>query len=212
VQQPLNPKIYHIVHIDRLQSIVADGYLFCDAAIVKKNPPGTTIGMNRIKERRLTSKLSSYDLNVGDCVPFYFCPRSVMLYLLSRGNHQDIHYHGGQEAIIHFEADMAAVVGWAEKNHQRWLFTLSNAGSNYFEERTDLKRICDLDWNAIQENDWSACKEGKQAEFLIEQMFPFYLVDRIGVFSQSILEQVELALRDCRINAPQIEVIRNWYY
>ena len=77
---PPQPKIYHIVHLDRLKSIIADNYLWCDAEILKRQLPGTTIGMNNIKQRRLTTHLRSHsDLCVGDCVPFYFCPRSVML-------------------------------------------------------------------------------------------------------------------------------------
>ena len=28
---PTEPKIYHIVHVDRLASIIADGYLWSDA-------------------------------------------------------------------------------------------------------------------------------------------------------------------------------------
>ena len=32
---PMQPKIYHIMHVDRLPSIVADGYLWCDAEIVR---------------------------------------------------------------------------------------------------------------------------------------------------------------------------------
>mgnify|MGYP002685313558 CR=1 FL=1 len=43
---PPQPKIYHIAHVDRLPSIVADGFLWCDAEIVRRMPPGTTIGMN----------------------------------------------------------------------------------------------------------------------------------------------------------------------
>ena len=50
---PPQPKIYHIAHVDRLPSIVADGFLWCDAEIVRRVPPGTTIGMNGIKQRRL---------------------------------------------------------------------------------------------------------------------------------------------------------------
>ena len=50
---PAAPKIYHIVHVDRLPSIVADDNLWSDAEIVQRNPPGTTIGMNSIKHRRL---------------------------------------------------------------------------------------------------------------------------------------------------------------
>src|SRR6266568_599640 len=72
-QIPENPKIYHIVHVDRLASIIAGG-LWCDAEVVRRAPPGTTIGMNAIKQRRLTElTLSSHPgLHVGDCVPFYF--------------------------------------------------------------------------------------------------------------------------------------------
>ena len=80
MQVPRQPKIYHIVHVDRLKSIIADNYIWCDAEILRRQPPGTTIGMNNIKQRRRTKRLSSHpDLCVGDCVPFYFCPRSIML-------------------------------------------------------------------------------------------------------------------------------------
>ena len=95
---PAHPKIYHIVHVDRLASIVADGCLLCDAEIARREPVGTTIGMNHIKQRRLTElSLQSYpDLYVGACVPFYFCPRSVMLYVINQANDEQLSYRGGQ--------------------------------------------------------------------------------------------------------------------
>ena len=127
---PAEPKIYHIVHVDRLASIVADNYLWCDAEIATRQPEGTTIGMNGIKQRRLTKTLTSHpDLRVGDCVPFYFCPRSVMLYVISQRNHQELTYQGGQAPIVHLEADLRQTIVWAEKHKQRWAFTLSNAGA-----------------------------------------------------------------------------------
>ena len=49
---PSRPKIYHIAHVDRLASIVTDGFLWCDAEIIQRAPVGTTIGMNSIKQRR----------------------------------------------------------------------------------------------------------------------------------------------------------------
>jgi hypothetical protein len=71
---PAQPKIYHIVHVDRLPSIIADGHVWCDAEIIRRSPPGTTVGMNHIKQRRLQLSLTSHpQLHVGDCVPFYFC-------------------------------------------------------------------------------------------------------------------------------------------
>lgn len=58
---PTQPKIYHIVHVDRLLSIIQDGYLWCDAEIVRRNQGGTSIGMNHIKQRRLSQlTLDSY--------------------------------------------------------------------------------------------------------------------------------------------------------
>ena len=69
-------KIYHIVHIGNLPSIIEDGYLFSDAEMRKRPQNSVLIGMNGIKERRLTLSLTSHScLHVGECVPFYFCPR-----------------------------------------------------------------------------------------------------------------------------------------
>ena len=84
---PNAPKIYHIVHVDRLESIIADGFLWSDGEVQRRAPPGTTIGMSAIKERRLNELfLASHPLlTVGHCVPFYFCPRSIMLYLIHQG-------------------------------------------------------------------------------------------------------------------------------
>jgi len=84
---PARPKIYHIVHMDRLPSIIRDGFLLSDTEISRRTPHGTTIGMSSIKQRRLGLMLSSHPgLHVGECVPFYFCPRSVMLYMIYRAN------------------------------------------------------------------------------------------------------------------------------
>ena len=50
---PVQPKIYHIVHVDRLSSIIADGCLWCDAEALRRDLLGTAIGMNAIKQWRL---------------------------------------------------------------------------------------------------------------------------------------------------------------
>lgn len=214
---PADPKIYHIVHVDRLPSIVADGWLWCDEEVVRRetmNPGmGTTIGMTSIKQRRLTElTLSSHaDLYVGQCVPFYFCPRSVMLYLIHRANHPELTYRGGQRPIVHLEADLRHSVSWADQNQRRWAFTSSNAGSSYFEDRADLARLGELDWDAIAARDWRGRKEGKQAEFLVERSFPWPLFGRIGVLSNEVHHQVRTALQEAE-HRPSLEVRPDWYY
>ena len=167
------PKLYHIVHVDRLPSIVADGCLWCDAEVVRRAPPGTTIGMNGIKQRRLTElTLNSHpQLHVGDCVPFYFCPRSVMLYLMYQGNHPDLDYRGGQDPIIHLEADLQAVVDWAKRHKRRWAFTLSNAGSNYFEDRADLSQLGEIDWDASRHGSGRTVRNASRPNFCWNTVF-----------------------------------------
>ena len=211
------PKIYHIVHVDRLPSIIADGHLWSHAEVSQRarvsGDTGTTIGMDSIKEMRLTVRqLNSHPgLYVGQCVPFYFCPRSVMLYLIWKANNPKLGYRGGQEPIVHLEADLRETVAWAEQNRRRWAFTLSNAASGYFEDRADLTQLNELDWDAIAARDWRACKERKQAELLVEHSFPWQLVSRIGVESRRVFGQVSVAVRQAE-HRPALEVRPDWYY
>ena len=209
---PAEPKIYHIVHVDRLASIVADNCLWCDSEIATRQPEGTTIGMNSIKQRRRTKTLNSHpDLRVGDCVPFYFCPRSVMLYVISQRNHQELTYQGGQDPIVHLEADLRQTIVWAEKHKQRWAFTLSNAGAAYFADRCNLAQLGEIDWEAVRTREWQQHKEGKQAEFLIERQFPWELVSRIGVRSPQVYRQTLSAI-EAGIHQPPIDIKPEWYY
>ena len=169
--------------------------------------------MNDIKRRRLESlRLTSYpDLLVGSCVPFYFCPRSVMLYVIHRGNHPGVTYQGGQGPIVHLEADLRRAVEWASHQHRRWAITLTNAGSSYFEDRCDLSSLNEIDWKAVHAQDWRSCKETKQAEFLLEHSFPWSLVERIGVLSSIAQQQVVDALGESSYQPPT-EVLPEWYY
>lgn len=209
---PANPKIYHIVHVDRLSSIINDSFLWCDAEIVKRSPNGTIIGISGIKQRRMELTLDNHPgLHVGDCVPFYFCPRSVMLYILYQANRIELNYRGGQGPIIHLEADLRQTVAWAEKNNLRWAFTLSNAGTRFFEDRCDLKQLNEINWRAVQAVDWRNCRDDKQAEFLIEKQFPWELVSRIGLRTQQARDQVNEMLQAASYK-PQVEIKTEWYY
>lgn len=211
---PSHPKIYHIVHVDRLASIAADGHLWCDAVAIQRSSSGTVIGMQDLKSRRLRLSLSTYtNLKVGHCVPFYFCPRSIMLYIIAKANHQNLGYRGGQEPIVHLEADLSETVAWAENQGARWAFTLSNAASNYFEDRTGRHNLEQIDWAAVQALQWSASgvRDRKQSEFLLEHCFPLSLVRRVGVLSPSLVHRVSQALGTSG-HRPVIEIKRDWYY
>lgn len=208
--------LYHIVHIDKLPLILTSGktgMLICDSAVQKRSCLGTTIGMSKIKDRRMNElTLSSHpDLYVGDCVPFYFCPRSIMLYMFYQNNHPDIAYRGGQAPIVHLVLKMMDVVEWANSHKRRWAFTDSNAGSRYFNDYCDLSYINELNWDAINASNWSNCKEEKQAEFLVEGSLPWHLVKGIGVYSSEYYYKVCAAISNAS-HKPQVKIKHNWYY
>ena len=119
--------------VHNLAGIVAEGILLSDAAMIERGGPPQAVGMSAIKRRRVEElEVSCHPgTKVGDYVPFYFCPRSVMLFVIYCANHPELTYRGGQEPIVHLETDLHAVVAWANANGARWAFSLSNAGARY---------------------------------------------------------------------------------
>jgi hypothetical protein len=213
-QPPAHPKIYHIVHVDRLPSIIADGCLWSDAVMAARQGPGTMIGMSTIKARRLRLPVPCHQGTcVGDFVPFYFCTRSVMLFVIQRANAEELTYRGGQGPIVHLEADLQRTIGWAAEARRHWAFSLSNAGAFYTQFRSDLDHLEEVNWPAVRSTDFRSAdvKEGKQAEFLVHESFPWSLVERIGVLSQGVAQQVANAMRGKQHN-PRVEIRREWYY
>ncbi len=90
---PSRPFIYHITHVNNLPYIIKEGGLWSDADMIAQGKNQTSIGLGTIKERRLSLPVKCYPQScVGQYVPFYFCPRSIMLFLLHRGNHPDLSY------------------------------------------------------------------------------------------------------------------------
>lgn len=211
---PSKPQIFHIVHQGRIASIVKDGFLWSDAVISRrKSTSGACIGMSKIKERRLKQLcLQSHpDLFVGECVPFYFCPRSIMLYVLHKKNHPDLSYRAGQEEIVHLQFDLLETVNWARSCRRRWAFSLSNAGSCFFEDRSELDALGDLDWQAIFARDWRACREAKQAEFLVETSVPWSLVRTVGVHNDATRAFLFSSVPNLA-DLPGVKIRREWYY
>ena len=208
---PELPKIYHIVHWDRLLSIIRSRKLWCDAVMTGQKHAGTNIGINEIKRRRLTIALTSrLGLRVGDCVPFNFCPRSVMLHKISTRSH-DLPYRGGQGSIIHLQADLHKVIRWADKYKRLWAFTTSNAGSKHFEDFAHAQFLDKIDWDAVEATWWPEVRGAKQAEFLLQLFFPWGLIERIGVYSHEIKNNV-LSVLSRATYRPPVEVERGWYY
>lgn len=208
---PAQSKIYHIVHVDNLASIVADGCLWPDSVMVKR-AGAAVIGNHEIKADRLRLPVDCHPGTfVGDYVPFYLCPRSVMLYVISRRNHPNVAYKDGQGPVVHLVADMDEVVSWAKANSRRWAFTDINAANRAADFYNDLADLDKLNWTAIGAKQWVSCRDHKMAEFLMHQGFPWELVKEIGVHSESIGARAVAAFGKST-HRPEVRVREEWYY
>jgi len=212
---PAQPKIYHITHVDNLAPIVGAGCIEADGRRVGQGGGQRSIGMTEIKRRRLVEIAVSChpDTMVGEYVPFYFCPRSIMLYILHMRNHPDLTYRGGQGPILHLQVDMESAINWADQHGVRWAFSDRNAGSYIADFHCSRSALDKIDWNAVTSTDFRdhLVKEGKQAEFLIHDTCPWHLVEKIGVLNDNIRNQVNGILHDVP-HKPVVTIERTWYY
>ncbi len=212
---PSNPKIYHITHVDNLAGMLRAGYLWSDRERLDQNLICSEVGMNKIKKRRLEEIVVKCHpgTKVGEYVPFYFCPRSIMLYILHKANHPEVTYRGGQSPIVHLQCDLDAVIGWAEHHGVKWACSDRNASAEvamFQKRRADLTVV---NWPAVANTDFrnSVVSEGKQAEFLIHRAFPWGLVEMIGVHNEQIQAQIQAIIQNAGHRTP-VTVQGTWYY
>jgi len=174
---------------------------------------GTTgIGNSEIKSDRLRLPVSCHPgTTVGQYVPFYFCPRSVMLYVISRRNHPNVAYRDGQGPIVHLMANLHEVVVWANANQRLWAFTAINAANRAADFFSDLGRLSEIDWPAVSASQWVSCRDQKMAEFLVHGGFPWELVRGIGVHSEAVGTRAARAIAEAS-HRPLVKVKPDWYY
>lgn len=206
--------IYHITHVDNLTAQVANGGLFCDRAVSAAGGPAVSIGMAELKGRRFGIPVPMHlPLTVADFVPFYFCPRTVMLFVIKCANNSDLTYTGGQGSIVHLRFDLPAVLEWANANGVSWAFTLQNATAAYADFRNTEAELGEVGWDAVNARSWSAShtKDAKQAEFLVENSIPFSLLAEIGVSDLVTLDRVQDTFGGSSFR-PRLNVRPDWYY
>lgn len=194
---PRDPKqvlVYHITHVDNLPSILKDGGLHSDAVMAARDP--TLIGYSEIKKRRLNEINVSCCLfhNVGDFVPFYFCPRSPMLFSINKGNTG--HPPGCQRNILHLVSTVADGLSAGKS----WAISSGNAGAYHTTFKADLEALDSLDWGAIRATDWQGKQHQKMAEFLVQDFFPWGAINQIGCFNSTIATKVTELLKSRNIS------------
>jgi len=124
---------------------------------------------------------------VADYVPFYYAPRSPMLYSIHCGNVPDCHHP--QTELVYLVTDADTLF-----RRQVCCITDRNAVLNhawFSANQTDLETL--IDWPLMVARYWNntpedlSRKERRMAEFLAHQFVPWNQVQRIAVYDDANL-------------------------
>jgi hypothetical protein len=203
------PPVYHFTHGSNLAEILKDGELRAH----RTASPVTDVADVSIKARRmLTTVPCGAGGKVGDYVPFYFAPRSPMLFSISRGNVEAV--DAEQRGLIYLVSSTEAIV----EAQRRCVFTDGNAAHAFTAFHDDLQRLGDVvDWPLMQEHYWRNTPEDNDrrrrrgAEFLVHGTVPLPLIHEVGVYDTGVKTRVlEIAASaGISVNA---HIRRDWYF
>jgi hypothetical protein len=204
--------IFHITHIRNLPNILRNGGLWCDHTVSERNLAHVGIAHQHIKDRRAQKRVPCAPGGVvADYVPFYFAPRSPMLYVISRGGVAD--YAEGQRPILHLVTSAEII----QAANLPFVFSDGHAEMDISRFFTSLRDLDKIDWKIMSEKYWNDTDEDgdrkrrRQAEFLVHQFFPLTLFETIGVINRELANQVTALLQPLA-QKPVVKIERTWYY
>jgi hypothetical protein len=204
--------IYHITSILNLPNILKDGGLCSDHEVRQRCLAHVSIAHQHIKDRRAQKQVPCPPGGVvADYIPFYFAPRSPMLYAIHKGSVEG--YQEGQAPILHLVSSAEAI----QTSGLLFTFTDGHAEMDISQFFTNLSDLIKIDWKTMEAAYWRDTvedgdrKRRRQAEFLVYQFFPFELIETIGVYSYKIAQQVSGLIQHLE-KKPVVKVVPAWYY
>jgi hypothetical protein len=208
--------VLHFTHLDNVPSIVAAGALACDWQ-ARQGAMSTEVGDPSIKEgRRSRAVPIPPGGTVGDYVPFYFAPRSPMMFRIACDCRDSVpgRYQGGDRPLIYFAARVAAVVD----SHLPWVATDGNARVLISRFTSDLGEVATMvDWPLMRTKMWNSTPDDpdrerrRMAELLVHREAPLTVFHEVGVYSEEHAGPARDALGSHPL-AQRVVVRRDWYY
>jgi len=196
-----------MVHIDNIPHVLSYGF-------VKKNSPNASAEYIPIGDQAVInvrkSKILNADNSIGSYIPFYFGPRTPMLYVIQHG-------HNG---VSQYEpTDIVYCVILIEdliNNNIDCIFTDGHALNTLTKtyDKNSLSRVNDIIshsdvyamfWNSHNDLD---LKRRKEAELLIKQELPPCFIKGYVVFNQNSKDK----LIGFGIDQNKIVIKKNYYF
>ena len=186
---------YRICHIDNLAHILKFG--LCTQHHVNANPTYKSIGNPDIigdRDKKLV-KIPGYGV-IGDYIPFYFTPKSIMLLNIITGYRKPLVPQLPKEDIIIF----CCLIEDLGKDGRRFFFTNGQASTTSTTKHyNDLKYISEIDWISIHSSNFDKQDDPDrprryQAEILVHHHLPVNSLSSIIVYNENAASLVRDAL------------------
>lgn len=203
-----------MTRIERLPSVVANG-LLSDNACRTAGISGIEIGYPHIKQRRARRHLPIRPGGtLADYVPFYFAPRSPMLYAIGGGA------LGAEAAKVD---RIAYLVTSTQRLRAAGLTVLASnrhaelAYAEFTDDDDDLDSDAFIDWPLMKEVYWFNTaedpdrKERRQAECLVHPAVRWRLFEGVVVRSRQAQAEADRLLQDAG-SALMSSVRPGWYF
>ncbi|WP_433089778.1 type II toxin-antitoxin system toxin DNA ADP-ribosyl transferase DarT [Dactylosporangium sp. CA-052675] len=209
-------RIYHFTHLDNMSEIHQVGRLMGDAA-ARQGHMRREVGDPAIKEARRRRVLPlPPGGRVGDYVPFYYAPRSPMMFRIACDHRDGIagRYPGGDRPLVYLVSSVGAIVDAG----LTWLATDGNAATATTEFTADLGRLHDMiDWPLMVAERWNNTEDDpdrqrrRMAEFLVHQQVPLSAIRWLATYSEFYAARLRETLGDHELT-DRIIVRPSWYY
>lgn len=202
--------LYHITHVENLGGIVDTG-LMCDR-LARGEPLRVEIGQPEVKERRRSRQIRVGPRGfVPDYVPFYFAPRSPMLYKIATRGFPE--YVEGEDPVLHLVTDIGMLVDLGLD----FVFSDGNCASAITEQFADLAHLDRIDWAIMEERYWRDTDEDgdrmrrRMAEFLVHESVPWEAIHELVAKSEETAAKARAILGQRGSSTP-VSVSPEWYY
>ena len=206
-----DPLLLHFTHVENLVGIAASGL------VADQHKPAETVECADlgIKERRRTQPVPLMPGGmVADYAPFYFAPRSPMLYRIYKGGVAT--YTGRQMDLVYLVSRVSLV----QKLGLEWVATDRNAAlatAKYTDQMDSLSSH--IDWVTMNAQIWTntptdgSRRERRMAEFLVHRCLPWEGVLGLATQTASLAAKVGaiLALTSSS-HGPRAVVRPEWYF
>jgi hypothetical protein len=204
--------VVHFTHVDHIVTLIEHG-LLSDNSAQSAGVLSVEVGNAGIKDQRRRRAVPiSPGGSVADYVPFYFAPRSPMMFAIAKGNVPT--YDGGTARLVYLVSSLEQLIAAGT----RPVLTDRNAALDYAAYREfELEDPLDdgfIDWEVMKAQYWLDHDDGRErrmAEALVYGGVPWSAILRIGAQNETVAEEVRAHLAAAGLTL-QVKVVPRWYF